>query len=94
MRIEPSEAAAALRDETVNMPTEDSLAVGDPLMDRYRLVALIGEGRMSRVFKASDLDAATAAPSDEFVAVKVSTRPMNENDGSYSAISRGSANAL
>ena len=40
---------------------------------------------MSRVFKASDLDAATAAPSDEFVAVKVSTRPMNENDGSYSA---------
>jgi len=35
--------------------SRDSVEVGDVLLDRYRLVALIGEGGMSRVFKATDL---------------------------------------
>jgi formylglycine-generating enzyme required for sulfatase activity/predicted Ser/Thr protein kinase len=60
---------------------QNSVAVGDVLMDRYRLMALIGEGGMSRVYKATD---ASASP-DSFTAVKVLTRPFNEDYGSFSS---------
>jgi formylglycine-generating enzyme required for sulfatase activity/predicted Ser/Thr protein kinase len=65
------------------IPERDSVAVGDLLLDRYRLVALIGEGGRSRVFKATDSDAAAPASPDTFIAVKVLTRPINEDYGSF-----------
>src|SRR5258708_7743688 len=64
-------------------PGRDSVAVGDLLLDRYRLVALIGEGGMSRVFKATESAAKTPASPDSFMGVKVLTRPINEDYGSF-----------
>jgi formylglycine-generating enzyme len=61
---------------------QDSVAVGDVLMDRYRLVALIGEGATSRVYKATD-SGVTGRTWDSFIAVKVLTRPINEQFGSF-----------
>jgi formylglycine-generating enzyme required for sulfatase activity/predicted Ser/Thr protein kinase len=63
----------------------DSVAVGDVLVDRYRLVALIGEGGMSRVFKATDLGATTPAAPDDFIAVKVLACAVNDDDGSFAS---------
>jgi sulfatase modifying factor 1 len=63
----------------------DSVAVGDVLMDRYRLVALIGEGGMSRVYKASDSGVTTRDSPDSYIAVKVLTRPIDASRGSFSA---------
>jgi formylglycine-generating enzyme required for sulfatase activity len=62
-----------------------SVAVGDVLLDRYRLVALIGEGGMSRVYKATDSGTIARAEPDSFIAVKVLTRPINEDFGPFSA---------
>jgi formylglycine-generating enzyme len=64
---------------------QDSVAVGDVLADRYRLVALIGEGGMSRVYKATDSGVTTRASLDAFIAVKVLTRPINDDSGSFSS---------
>jgi formylglycine-generating enzyme required for sulfatase activity/predicted Ser/Thr protein kinase len=63
----------------------DSVAVGDVLLDRYRLVELIGEGGMSRVFKATDLGKAAPASPDSFIAVKVLSRPINKDDGWFAS---------
>ena len=62
--------------------------VGDILQGRFSLVALIGEGGMSRVFKAIDLRRAEAGASDPFVAVKVLTEPFNDYFGSLAAMQR------
>jgi len=62
-----------------------SVAVGDTLADRYRLAALIGEGGMSRVYKATDLRLAAQAEPGSFIAVKVLTRPINDGLGPFSA---------
>jgi formylglycine-generating enzyme required for sulfatase activity/predicted Ser/Thr protein kinase len=62
--------------------------VGDILQGRFSLAALIGEGGMSRVFKAIDLRRAEAGASDPFVAVKVLTEPFNDYFGSISAMQR------
>ena len=64
---------------------QDSSAVGDVLLDRYRLVVLIGEGGMSRVFKATDSGVTTRDAPGSFIAVKVLTRPINADQGSFSA---------
>jgi len=58
------------------------------LQGRFSLVALIGEGGMSRVFKAIDLRRAEAGSSDTHVAVKVLTKPFNEYFGSITALQR------
>jgi len=71
---------------------QDSVAVGDVLMDRYRLVALIGEGAMSRVYKATD-SGVTTRTSDSVVAVKVLTRPIDPDRGSFAAF-RGEVQKL
>jgi formylglycine-generating enzyme required for sulfatase activity/predicted Ser/Thr protein kinase len=64
------------------------VGVGDILQGRFNLVALIGEGGMSRVFKAVDLRRAEAGTSDTHVAVKVLTEPFNEYFGSIAALQR------
>jgi formylglycine-generating enzyme required for sulfatase activity/predicted Ser/Thr protein kinase len=62
--------------------------VGDILQGRFSLVALIGAGGMSRVFKAVDLRRAEAGAVDAHVAVKVLTEPFNEYFGSVVALQR------
>jgi formylglycine-generating enzyme required for sulfatase activity/predicted Ser/Thr protein kinase len=64
------------------------IGVGDILQGRFSLVALIGEGGMSRVFKAIDLRRAEAGATDPYVAVKVLTEPFNEYFGSVVALQR------
>jgi len=66
----------------------NGVGVGDILQGRFSLVALIGEGGMSRVFKAIDLRRAEAGSSDTHVAVKVLTKPFNEYFGSITALQR------
>jgi formylglycine-generating enzyme required for sulfatase activity/predicted Ser/Thr protein kinase len=64
------------------------VGVGDILQGRFSLVALIGEGGMSRVFEAVDLRRAEAGASDTRVAVKVLTEPFDEYFGSIVALQR------
>jgi len=64
------------------------VGVGDILQGRFSLVALIGEGGMSRVFKAIDLRRAEAGGLDPHIAVKVLTEPFNEYFGSIVALQR------
>lgn len=54
--------------------------VGDVLQGRFRLIERIGEGGMSRVYKAIDLRKVEARSPDPYVAVKVLTIPV----GAYS----------
>ena len=65
-----------------------SIAVGDILQGRFSLVAMIGQGGMSRVFKAIDLRRAEAGADVPFVAVKVLTEPFDEYFGSMAALQR------
>ncbi|HWY96942.1 MAG TPA: bifunctional serine/threonine-protein kinase/formylglycine-generating enzyme family protein [Steroidobacteraceae bacterium] len=65
--------------------SRDSVEVGDVLLDRYRLVALIGEGGMSRVFKATDLGKTISASPDAYIAVKVLRSPISEDNGSFAS---------
>jgi hypothetical protein len=64
--------------------SRDSVEVGDVLLDRYRLVALIGEGGMSRVFKATDLGKTSVSP-DAYIAIKVLNSPIKEDNGSFAS---------
>jgi formylglycine-generating enzyme required for sulfatase activity/predicted Ser/Thr protein kinase len=64
------------------------VGVGDVLNGRFDLIELIGEGGMSRVFKAIDLRRAEAGAADPFVAVKVLTEPVSEYFGSITALQR------
>ncbi len=64
------------------------VGVGDILQGRFSLVALIGEGGMSRVFKAIDLRRVEAGAADPYVAVKVLTEPFGEYFGSIVALQR------
>jgi formylglycine-generating enzyme required for sulfatase activity len=74
-RVEPAAAPAGV-------------GVGDILQGRFSLVALIGEGGMSRVFKAIDLRRAEAGATNPHIAVKVLTEPVNEYFGSIVALQR------
>jgi formylglycine-generating enzyme required for sulfatase activity len=65
-----------------------STGVGDILQGRFSLVALIGEGGMSRVFKAIDLRRVEAGAADSYVAVKVLTEPFSDYFGSIVALQR------
>jgi formylglycine-generating enzyme required for sulfatase activity/predicted Ser/Thr protein kinase len=62
--------------------------VGDILQGRFSLVELIGEGGMSRVFKAIDLRRVEAGAADPHVAVKVLTEPIDDYFGSIVALQR------
>ncbi len=62
--------------------------VGDILQGRFSLLELIGEGGMSRVFKAIDLRRVEAGAADPHVAVKVLTEPIDDYFGSIVALQR------
>ncbi|MDP8984258.1 MAG: bifunctional serine/threonine-protein kinase/formylglycine-generating enzyme family protein [Pseudomonadota bacterium] len=64
------------------------VGVGNILQGRFSLIALIGEGGMSRVFKAIDLRRAEAGAADPYVAVKVLTEPFDQYFGSVVALQR------
>ncbi len=65
-----------------------SVGVGSVLQGRFSLTALIGEGGMSRVYKAVDLRRVEAGAEDPFVAVKVLTVPFSHYFGSMAALQR------
>jgi hypothetical protein len=65
-----------------------SVGVGDILQGRFSLAALIGEGGMSRVFKAVDLRRIEAGAEDPYVAVKVLTEAYGDYFGSIVALQR------
>ena len=64
------------------------VGIGDILQGRFSLVALIGQGGMSRVYKAIDLRRVEAGAADPYVAVKVLTEPLSEYFGSIVALQR------
>lgn len=65
-----------------------SVGVGSVLQGRFSLTALIGEGGMSRVYKAVDLRRVEAGAENPFVAVKVLTVPFSHYFGSMAALQR------
>jgi formylglycine-generating enzyme required for sulfatase activity/predicted Ser/Thr protein kinase len=65
-----------------------AVGVGDVLKGRFDLVELIGEGGMSRVFKAIDLRRMEASAADPCIAVKVLTGPVSDYFGSITALQR------
>ena len=58
------------------------VGVGVVLQGRFKLVELIGEGGMSRVYKAIDLRRVEARSPNPFLAVKVLTVPFDQYFGS------------
>ena len=83
--------AAARGEGELPLPTRasvqrTSVVVGDVLQARFHLVELIGEGGMSRVYKAVDLRRVEAGSQDPHIAVKVLTLPFNEYFGSIAAL--------
>ena len=66
-------------------PTAD---VGAVLQGRFKLVELIGEGGMSRVYKAIDMRRVEAHSPNPFLAVKVLTIPVDHYFDSIKALDR------
>jgi formylglycine-generating enzyme required for sulfatase activity len=64
------------------------LSRGSILLDRFKLLEVIGEGGMSRVFKAMDLRKVEAGAADPHIAVKVLTMPFANYSEAMSVLSR------
>lgn len=62
--------------------------VGSTLQGRFKLIELVGEGGMSRVYKAIDLRRVEADSQDPHVAVKVLTVPFGDYFSSMQAMHR------
>jgi formylglycine-generating enzyme required for sulfatase activity len=69
------------------------LGSGSMLLGRFRLAALIGEGGMSRVYKALDLRKVEAGAADPYIAIKVLTVPFANYSDAMAVLSR-EANSL
>lgn len=65
-----------------------TLQIGSVLQERFSLSELVGEGGMSRVYKAFDLRRVEAGSRDPCVAVKVLTVPFRHYFGSIQALHR------
>ena len=65
---------------------------GSVLLDRFKLLEIIGEGGMSRVFKAMDLRKVEAGAANPNVAVKVLTMPFANYSDAMSVLSREAHN--
>lgn len=76
-----SQQAAAANDSP-------SVCVGSVLQGRFKLIELVGEGGMSRVYKAIDLRRAEARSSDPYIAVKILTVPFSDEFGSLAVLQR------
>ena len=68
--------------------TPASVAVGDLLKARFSLVQLIGEGGMSRVYKAVDLRRVESGSPDTHVAIKVLTLALAGQPGAVASLQR------
>ncbi len=91
MPVEPptivlGEPPAGCQAAAPNLGIDTDVRVGDLLADRYRLLELIGEGGMSRVYKAVDLQRAGRAPAGECIAVKVLARPFDGNPATLATL--------
>jgi formylglycine-generating enzyme required for sulfatase activity len=71
---------------TVTVSAIAGIDVGCVLAARYELVELIGEGGMSRVYKATDLLRRAESRDDAFVAVKVMKGAFDETAGRFAAL--------
>jgi hypothetical protein len=80
------ESAASTDDPPPASARSRSLVAGDLLAGRFRLQALVGEGGMSRVFKATDSTPADEYSLAQFIAVKVLARPFNEDAESFAKL--------
>lgn len=67
---------------------ESAVDVGAVLQGRFKLVELIGEGGMSRVYKAIDMRRVEAHSPNPFLAVKVLTVPFDHYFDSIKALDR------
>src|ERR1700683_1006914 len=64
------------------------LGSGSMLLNRFRLLEMIGEGGMSRVYKAVDLRKVEAGAADPHVAIKVLTVPFASPSHAMAVLSR------
>jgi formylglycine-generating enzyme required for sulfatase activity len=68
-----------------NALADPSLLNGRLLLDRYQLTGLVGEGGMSRVYRATDLRA-NPGSAERFIAVKVLLRPLRGDAADFAAL--------
>jgi formylglycine-generating enzyme required for sulfatase activity len=85
--LDPSKVGIELEGSAAN-----ALGRGSVLLDRFKLLDVIGEGGMSRVFKAIDLRRVEAGAADPHVAVKVLTMPFANYSDALSVLSREAHN--
>jgi formylglycine-generating enzyme required for sulfatase activity len=64
------------------------LGSGSVLLSRFRLLEMIGEGGMSRVYKAVDLRKVEAGAADPHIAIKVLTVPFANPSDAMAVLSR------
>ena len=64
------------------------LGSGSVLLNRFRLLEMIGEGGMSRVYKAVDLRKVEAGAADPHIAIKVLTVPFANPSDAMAVLSR------
>jgi formylglycine-generating enzyme required for sulfatase activity len=83
---DPTVVTSAPRERENHRST--SVAVGRVLQGRFRLIALIGEGGMSRVYKAIDMRRVEAGVDDPYIAVKILTSPFSQYFGSLTVMQR------